>query len=58
MTIEEAIKVLLTERVEISGNAKQNIAVCTECSFERNLDDNFGRAVSCPNCGCKMDLEG
>ena len=34
---------------------KQNIAVCTECSFERNLDANFGRAVSCPNCGAKMD---
>ena len=34
---------------------KQNIAVCTECSFERNLDDNFGRAVSCPNCGALMD---
>ena len=36
---------------------KQNIAVCTKCSFERNLDDNFGKAVSCPNCGAKMDLE-
>ena len=34
---------------------KQNIAVCTECGFERNLDENFGRAVSCPNCGAKMD---
>lgn len=33
---------------------KKNIAVCTECSFERNLDDNFGRAVSCPNCGATM----
>ena len=32
----------------------QNIAVCTECSFERNLDANFGRAVSCPNCGADM----
>ena len=36
---------------------KQNIAVCTECSFERNLDANFGRAVSCPNCGARMDEE-
>ena len=36
---------------------KQNIAVCTECSFERNLDVNFGRAVSCPNCGAMMDLK-
>lgn len=34
---------------------KQNIAVCTNCSFERDLDLNFGRAISCPNCGAKMD---
>jgi hypothetical protein len=34
---------------------KQNIAVCTNCSFERDLDANFGKAVSCPNCGAKMD---
>lgn len=34
---------------------KKGIAVCTDCSFERNVDDNFGRAVSCPNCGAKMD---
>ena len=34
---------------------KQRIAVCTNCSFERKLDDDFGRAVSCPNCGAKMD---
>ena len=34
---------------------KQNIAVYTECSFERNLDVNFGRAVSCPNCGAWMN---
>lgn len=34
---------------------KQNIAVCTNCSFERNLDDNFGAAIACPNCGAKMD---
>ena len=34
---------------------KKGIAVCTDCSFERNLDDNFGHAVSCPNCGAKMD---
>lgn len=34
---------------------KKNIAVCTECSFERDLDTNFGRAVNCPNCGAKMD---
>lgn len=34
---------------------KQGKAVCLNCSFERNLDDNFGRAVACPNCGAKMD---
>lgn len=34
---------------------KQNIAVCEKCSFERNLDVNFGRAVSCPNCGAQME---
>lgn len=37
---------------------KQGIAVCTACSFERKLDDDFGRAISCPNCGANMDLEG
>lgn len=36
---------------------KQGKAVCMNCSFERGLDDNFGRAVACPNCGAKMDLE-
>lgn len=36
---------------------KQNIAVCTSCSFERDLDANFGAAVSCPNCGARMDKE-
>ena len=34
---------------------KQNKAVCTRCSFERDLDENFGAAISCPNCGAKMD---
>ena len=29
---------------------KKGISTCTVCSFERNLDDNFGRAISCPNC--------
>ena len=33
---------------------KQGIAVCTNCSFERNLDDNFGKAIACPNCGAGM----
>ena len=34
---------------------KQGIAVCTACSFERKLDDNFGRAMACPNCGARME---
>lgn len=34
---------------------KQNKAVCTRCSFERDLDENFGAAISCPNCGAKME---
>lgn len=34
---------------------KQNMAVCTNCSFERDLDANFGKVVSCPNCGARMD---
>lgn len=34
---------------------KQNKAVCAHCSFERDLDENFGAAISCPNCGAKMD---
>lgn len=34
---------------------KKNIAVCTNCSFGRNLDINFGKAITCPNCGAKMD---
>ena len=33
---------------------KQNKAVCTNCSFERDLDANFGKAVACPNCGAYM----
>lgn len=33
---------------------KQGIAVCTNCSFERNVDDNFGKAIACPNCGADM----
>ena len=34
---------------------KQNRAVCMACSFERDLDADFGRAISCPNCGARMD---
>lgn len=33
-------------------------AVCSECGFERNLDDNFGAAIACPNCSSKMDGDG
>lgn len=33
---------------------KQGIAVCTNCSFERKLDDDFGKATSCPNCNARM----
>lgn len=34
---------------------KKNKAVCTNCSYERDLDWNLGRAVACPNCGATMD---
>ena len=33
---------------------KQGIAVCMNCSFERDLNANFGKAISCPNCGAVM----
>ena len=33
---------------------KQNIAVCTNCSFERDLSANFGKEISCPNCGADL----
>lgn len=33
---------------------KKNMATCMNCSFERNLDVNFGSAVCCPNCGARM----
>lgn len=33
-------------------------AICSECGFERHLDDNFGAAIACPNCGAKMDGDG
>lgn len=33
---------------------KQGKAVCMNCSFERGVDDNFGKAVACPNCGAHM----
>lgn len=34
---------------------KKNKAVCSNCSFERDLDADFGKAISCPNCGIRMD---
>lgn len=37
---------------------KQGKAVCMNCSFERSVDDNFGRAIACPNCGARMDGDG
>ena len=37
---------------------KQNKAVCLACSFERDLDADFGRAISCPNCGALMNGKG
>ena len=44
--------------VQVCGNwkyyHKQNKAVCTSCSFERDLDANFGKAIACPNCGAYM----
>lgn len=33
---------------------KQNKAVCKSCSFERDLDADFGKAIACPNCGAYM----
>lgn len=46
--------VVVREKGEWKYYRKQGIAVCTSCSFERKLDENFGRAVACPNCGADM----
>lgn len=46
--------VVVREKGEWKYYRKQGIAVCTSCSFERKVDDNFGRAVACPNCGADM----
>lgn len=35
-------------------NHKKRKATCQNCSFERDLDADFGRAISCPNCGADM----
>lgn len=37
---------------------KKCIAVCKNCSFERNLNENFGMAIACPNCGADMRKGG
>lgn len=34
--------------------AGQIIATCTVCGFARNLNENFGAAIACPNCGADM----
>lgn len=34
--------------------AGQIIATCTVCGFTRNLNENFGAAIACPNCGADM----
>lgn len=46
--------VVVRETGEWKYYRKKGIAVCTSCSFERKVDDNFGRAVACPNCGADM----
>ena len=35
---------------------KKGVATCTNCSFERRLDDNFGAAIACSNCGASMEV--
>ena len=61
--ILEVIKTLPAENVAPVVHSrwknfrKQGIAVCMNCSFERKLDDNFGSAISCHNCGALMDGE-
>lgn len=58
---KEAVSALPAADVELVVLArwkffnKQNKAVCTNCSWERDLDWNLGRAVACPNCGATMD---
>lgn len=29
-------------------------ATCKRCNFERQLDDDYGAAIACPNCGAVM----
>ena len=59
-TVEDIASYLIDNGVTVQecGNwkyyHKQNKAVCTSCSFERDLDANFGKAIACPNCGAYM----
>ena len=60
IAIEDIVDHLIANGVTVQecGNwkyyHKQNKAVCTSCSFERDLDANFGKAIACPNCGAYM----
>ena len=60
-SVERAVDSFITQGVTVQERGswkyyhKQNKAVCTNCSFERDLDANFGNAITCPNCGAKMD---
>ena len=60
VSVENAANILIANGVTVQecGNwkyyHKQNKAVCTSCSFERDLDANFGKAIAYPNCGAKM----
>lgn len=57
LTGMKAADVVPVRRAEWKYFHKKNKAVCTYCSFERDLDAYFGRAVACPNCGACMDKE-
>ena len=58
--VERVVNALIANGVTVHecGNwkyyHKQNKAVCTSCSFERDLDANFGKDIACPNCGSYM----
>ncbi len=30
------------------------LAICSNCNFKRNLGNDLGYAISCPNCGAMM----
>ena len=60
VSVENAANILIDNGVTVQECGrwkyyhKQNKAVCTVCSFERDLDANFGKAIACPNCGAYM----